>query len=601
LEGTNKVATNPKHLELLRAELSARGLAGFVVPLTDEHMSEYVGDYAQRLAWTTGFTGSAGNGAVLTEKAAIFVDGRYTIQVAAEVNDSYIERHHFEAYPLLKWIKDNSKSGDKIGYDPELATVAWEESARESLNGTGVQLVALDDNPIDSVWNEQPEPSLAPVYGHDQKYTGKTAEEKRVDISAELAKQGADAAVVTMLDSVAWAFNIRSKDVLNTPVPHAFALLDANEQATLFVDERKVTNELRVFLGNKVRLEPRSAFYSELAELGKQGKKVLVDRASNNARVFSTLKASGAALVEGQDPCILPKAKKNPTEVQGSRDAHVRDGAAICEFLCWIDDEAPKGGVDEIIAADKLWEFRQRREILKDRSFDTISAAGANGALCHYSVSEETNLPLVKDSIYLVDSGGQYLDGTTDITRTVVVGTPTDEMKDRFTRVLRGHIALAKTRFPKGTPGMALDAVARSPLWEVGLDYDHGTGHGVGSFLAVHEGPQRIAKFGSLVPLEEGMILSNEPGYYKEGEYGIRIENLVTVRPADSEEGREMFEFENLTWAPIDKRLINVEALDASELAWLNDYHSGVREKLYDLVDDATKPWLAVATEPMSH
>ena len=594
------MSTDPKHLEALRAELKRQNLNGFIVPLTDEHMSEYVGDYAQRLAWVTGFTGSAGNGAILAEKAALFIDGRYTIQAAAEVDDTYIERHHFETYPLLKWVKDNSKSGDRIGYDPELTTVEWEKTASKAFEDSGIELVALESNPVDAVWEDQPEPSLAEVYGHNARYTGKTADEKRVDIAAELQKKGADAAVITMLDSVAWAFNVRSQDVLNTPVPHAFALLDKDEQATLFVDERKVTDELRVFLGNKVRLEPRTAFYKELAELGASGKKILVDRASNNARVFKTLTEAGAKLIEGQDPCILPKAKKNKTEIQGARDAHIRDGAAICDFLHWIEVEAPKGGIDEIIAANKLWEFRQRRDILKDRSFDTISAAGANGALCHYRVSEETNLPLEMDSIYLVDSGGQYLDGTTDITRTVVVGTPTDEMKNRFTRVLRGHIALAQTRFPKGTPGMALDAIARKPLWEAGLDYDHGTGHGVGSFLAVHEGPQRIAKFGTMVPLEEGMILSNEPGYYKEGEYGIRIENLVTVRPASSEEGREMFQFENLTWAPIDYHLIDVSSLNDTELEWLNSYHSEVYEKLSGLVEGDTKDWLKQATAPLS-
>ena len=593
------MTTNPDHLTALRTELSAQKLAGFIIPLTDEHMSEYVGDYAQRLAWATGFTGSAGNGVVLQDKAAVFIDGRYTIQVAAEVDSAYIEHHHFETYPLLKWIKDNCASGAHIGYDPELATIAWEETAAKALEGTGIELVSVESNPVDKAWADQPEPSLAEVYGHGIRYTGKSAEEKRLDIAAELQKQGADVAVVTMLDSVAWAFNIRSQDVLNTPVPHAFALVDKHEQTTLFVDERKVTNELRVFLGNKVRLEPRTAFYSELEKLAANGNKVLVDRASNNARVFKTLRDAGATLIEGQDPCILPKAKKNPTEVQGARDAHIRDGAAICEFLHWIEVEAPKGGVDEIIAADKLWEIRQRRDILKDRSFDTISAAGENGALCHYRVSEETNLPLAMDSIYLVDSGGQYLDGTTDITRTVIVGTPTAEMKDRFTRVLRGHIALSQTRFAKGTPGMALDAIARRPLWEIGCDYDHGTGHGVGSFLAVHEGPQRIAKFGTMIPLEEGMIVSNEPGYYKEGEYGIRIENLITVCSAESAEGREMFEFENLTWAPIDHHLVEVSALNDTELAWLNSYHAEVYQKLHSLVDHETLNWLKKATTPL--
>ncbi|MEX0299933.1 MAG: aminopeptidase family protein P, partial [Kordiimonas sp.] len=394
--------------------------------------------------------------------------------------------------------------------------------------------------------------------------------------------------------------NIRAEDVHNTPVPHAFLVLDAEEQATLFVDERKVDNDLRVHLGNKVRLEPRTAFYNELAELGKAGKKILVDPTSNNAKVFQTLKETGATLIEGQDPCILPKARKNETERQGSRDAHIRDGAAICEFLHWLEGEAPKGNLDELGAAAKLMEFREKRSLLKGISFDTISGAGPNGALCHYKVDESSNRKLEMDSIYLVDSGGQYLDGTTDITRTVIVGTPTDEMKDRFTRVLRGHIALTMTRFPQGTAGMMLDSIARRPLWEIGLDYDHGTGHGVGSYLAVHEGPQRIAKFGTSVPLEEGMILSNEPGYYKEGEYGIRIENLILVTKSDADEERDMFEFENLTWAPIDRNLIDASGLDDIELKWLNDYHTAVYEKLAPLVDSETKAWLEKATAPIA-
>lgn len=594
------MATNPHHLAALRTELKSRDLDGFIVPLTDEHMSEYVGDYAQRLAWVTGFTGSAGNAAVLSDKAAIFVDGRYTIQVADEVDDTHVERHHFEAYPLLKWVKDNSKNGARIGYDPELATIMWEEQAATAFAGTGIELVAVDTNPIDAVWDTQPDASLAMVYAQPAEYAGKTPEEKRTEIAAELKKQGADAAVVTMLDSVAWALNIRAEDVHNTPVPHAFLVLDSDEQATLFVDDRKVDNELRVHLGNKVRLEPRAAFYNELAVLGKAGKKILVDPASNNAKVFKTLNETGATLIEGQDPCILPKARKNETEQQGSRDAHVRDGAAICEFLHWLEGEAPNGNLDELGAAAKLMEFRQKRALLKGISFDTISGAGPNGALCHYKVDESSNRKLDMDSIYLVDSGGQYLDGTTDITRTVIVGTPTDEMKDRFTRVLRGHIALSTTRFPKGTAGMMLDSIARRPLWEIGLDYDHGTGHGVGSYLAVHEGPQRIAKFGTSVPLEEGMILSNEPGYYKEGEYGIRIENLVVVKKAEADEEREMFEFENLTWAPIDRNLIDPSGLSDIELKWLNDYHATVYEKLSSLVDSETKAWLEKATAPIA-
>jgi len=597
------MVTNPQHLQDLREALSKESLDGFIVPLTDEHMSEYVGSYAQRLKWLTGFDGSAGNAAVLADKAAIFVDGRYTIQVAAEVDAEHFEHHHFQEYPLLKWIADHAVSGAKIGYDPELATVAWEESAAAILTPKGIELVAVDSNPIDSVWADQPEPSLAAVYAHPDKYAGKSPEEKRADIAASLKEQGVDAAIITMLDSVAWAFNIRSNDVLNTPVPHAFAVLEADEKATLYVDERKVDNSLRLHLGNHVRLEPRTAFYGDLEKLGQAGKTVLVDQDTNNAKVFNTLQQAGAILVEGQDPCILPKAVKNPVEQQGSRDAHVRDGAAIAEFLCWLEKTAPTGTVDELGAAAKLWEIRQKRDLLKDRSFDTISGAGPNGALCHYRVSEETNRTLDMNSIYLVDSGGQYLDGTTDITRTVIVGTPTAEMKKNFTRVLQGHIALATTRFPKGTSGMALDAIARRPLWQNGLDFDHGTGHGVGSFLAVHEGPQRIAKHGSPTPLQPGMILSNEPGYYKENEYGIRIENLVLVKAADaisgSDEGRGMMEFETLTWAPIDRNLIDASLLSDAERTWLNAYHATVYEKLAGLVDDETASWLKNAVAPL--
>ncbi|TNE64291.1 MAG: aminopeptidase P family protein [Alphaproteobacteria bacterium] len=594
------MASHADRLAALRTELETRGLAGFIVPLTDEHMSEYVGEYAQRLAWLTGFTGSAGNGVALLDKAAVFVDGRYTIQVAAEVDASLFERHHFEANPLLKWICDHAPAGSKIGYDPELATIAWEETARAKLADAGIDLVAVDGNPVDAVWADQPAEPLAPAMVHTTDRAGKSPQEKRADIAKALKEKKADAAVVTMLDSVAWAFNIRGTDVRNTPVTHAFALFEADESATLFINGAKVTDALRQHLGNTVRIEPREAFYDTLAGLGQAGKAVLVDRGSNNAKVFKTLGDAGAKLVDGRDPCILMKARKNAAEVAGSKDAHVRDGAAISEFLCWLEGEAPKGTVDELIAVDTLWKFRQKRELLKDRSFDTISGAGPNGAIVHYRVNEKTNRPLKMDEIFLVDSGAQYLDGTTDITRTVIVGTPTAEMKDRFTRVLKGHIGLSTTRFPKGTPGMALDAIARRPLWEAGLDYDHGTGHGVGSYLAVHEGPQRIAKFGTDIPLEEGMILSNEPGYYKEGAYGIRIENLVLVKKVAGEHEREIFEFENLTWAPIDRNLVDVDLLTDAELDWLNAYHAEVLAKVGPLVDATTKPWLEAATAPIS-
>lgn len=587
-------------LKALRSECKTRGLDAYVVPLTDEHMSEYVGAYAQRLPWLTGFTGSAGNAAITMNKAAVFIDGRYTIQAAAELDPSLFEHHLFDDVPLLAWLADNLAEGAAVGYDPELTTVAWEADARQAFARKGIKLVAVTSNPIDAIWTDRPSEPLAPAVAHPLDYTGTSAAEKRAAIAAGLREKGADAAVITMLDSIAWAFNIRGTDVDNTPVAHAFALLNADESATLYLAPEKVTAELRDHLGNGVRIEPRTSFYSELAALGAATKSVLLDRSSNNAKVFKTLEDAGANIVEGQDPCILPKAVKNDTEQEGSRQAHIRDGAAISEFLCWLAREAPKGGLDEMQAVDALWAFREKQGMLRDKSFDTISGAGPNGAIVHYRVSPETNRSIKDGELYLVDSGGQYLDGTTDITRTIVVGEPTAEMKDRFTRVLKGHIALSTTRFPKGTSGMALDAIARRPIWEAGLDYDHGTGHGVGSFLAVHEGPQRIAKFGSAVALQPGMILSNEPGYYKEGAYGIRIENLILVRPVAEQTERDMYEFENLTWAPIDRNLVDSAIMADNEINWLNEYHKTVFEIVSPLVDDTTKAWLEAATAPIS-
>ncbi len=592
------MTTNPDHIAALRQELSARNLDGFIVPLTDEHMSEYVGAYAERLAWLTGFGGSAGNAVVLLEKAAIFVDGRYTLQVKDQVSESLFEQHHFQEYPLLTWVADNVVKGAKVGYDPELATIDWVETATAALEKVGAELVAIDSNPIDAVWTDRPAEPLNPVAIHDEKYAGRSAENKRKDIAVALDEKKADAAVVAMLDSVAWAFNIRSTDVMNTPVAHAFAILRSDESATLFINPEKVSTEVRTALGNKVSIEPRSNFYTHLAEMGAAGQTVLVDRATNNAKIFNTLSNAGATLVEGQDPCILPKAVKNEVEQQGTRDAHVRDGAAITEFLHWLSVEAPKGTVDELSAVAKLWSFREARDLIRDNSFDTISGAGPNGAIVHYRVEPSTNRKLEPNSLYLVDSGGQYLDGTTDITRTIAVGDPTDEMRANFTRVLKGHIALGTAKFPKGTPGMALDALARRPLWDAGLDYDHGTGHGVGSYMAVHEGPQRIAKGSSDVPLEPGMILSNEPGYYKTGEYGIRIENLVLVRPADAGE-REMYEFETLTFAPIDRNLVDTSLMTETELEWLNTYHAEVYRKVSPLVSGDALTWLESATAPL--
>lgn len=594
------MTTNPAHLDALRGELKNQQLTGFIIPLTDEHMSEYVGSYAQRLEWVTGFQGSAGNAVVLLDKAAIFIDGRYTIQVKDQVDGDYVERHHFEEYPLKKWITDNMGENARIGYDAELATTGWVKAMGDHIEGEGGSLVAIDDNPVDAVWLDKPSAPMSELRVQDVKWAGKSAGDKREDIAKILKEKQVDAVVVTMLDCVAWAFNIRADDVENTPVPHAFAILRVDESGQLFVAPEKLTDNVRHHLGNSVEIKSRSAFYDELREMGERGETVLVDPASNNAKIFTTLTSSGATLVEGADPCILMKAVKNTVEQQGTRDAHIRDGAAISEFLAWFSVEAPKETLDELKVVAKLLEFRKAKDLIKDISFRTISAAGSNAALCHYSVSEETNLPIKRGELFLLDSGGQYSDGTTDITRTMIVGEPTPEHIECFTRVLKGHIALSSTKFPKGTTGQALDAIARKPLWEVGLDYDHGTGHGVGAYLAVHEGPQRIAKFGSGEPLQDGMILSNEPGYYKAGEFGIRIENLVLVKTADHDpEGRGIMEFENLTWAPIEQHLVDVALLTDDELAWFNSYHATVRDKLAGIINADAKDWLVAATEPL--
>ncbi|WND03059.1 aminopeptidase P family protein [Temperatibacter marinus] len=590
------VATN---LEALRGELKAQGLSAFLIPITDEHMSEYVGDYAQRITWATGFAGSAGNAAIGLDAAAVFIDGRYTIQVKQEVDGTLFGRHHFQEYPMLKWLQDHVTSGEKVGYDPELATIEFVESLQLALDKVGAVAVAVDQNPVDIVWESQPAEPLSPVVMHDAKYAGKTAAEKRTDIAAELEKKGADSAVITMLDSVAWAFNIRGKDVLNTPVVHAFALMHKDETADLFVEQSKVSDDVRTALGNAVRIRPREEFYSALQDLGRQNSTVLVDATTNNSKVFKSLEKAGATLVKGQDPCILPKAVKNPVEQQGTRDAHIRDGAAISKMLHWLSIEAPKGEIDELDCVDKLWSFRKELSMINDRSFDTISGAGPNGALCHYRVSEETNRKLDQNSLYLFDSGGQFNDGTTDITRTIAVGTPTAEMIENYTRVLKGHIQLTLMKFPQGTSGAALDTIARKPLWDVGLDYDHGTGHGVGSYLAVHEGPQRIAKGNNEIPLQAGMILSNEPGYYKAEEYGIRIENLVLVKELEGTYERPMLGFENLTWAPLDPTLIDRALLTEEEKQWVNDYHATVLEMISPQIDGEAADWLKKVCAPI--
>lgn len=593
------MSTHEDRLRALRAELARRALDGFVVPLTDEHMSEYVGAYAQRLAWLTGFGGSAGSAVVLPAEAAIFVDGRYTLQVREQVDAAHWSYQSVPETSIAAWLKDHAPQGARIGYDPWLHGKAWVKAAREALATRGAELVAVDTNPVDAVWPDRPLPSSARLVVHPVSLAGLSSADKRAAIAGELAGKGCDAAILTALDSIAWTLNVRGVDVDHTPVALAFAAIGADGTADLFVAPEKTDDAVRAHLGNAVRLHPRDAFPGWLA--GQAGRRLLVDPDRAVAAIFAALEQAGAIIVEGRDPALLPKAIKNPVEIAGHKAAQIRDGAALCRFLHWLSVTAPKGDVDELAASDRLRAFREETGCLRDLSFDTISGAGPNGAVVHYRASETTNRRLEPGSLYLVDSGGQYPDGTTDVTRTVAIGTPSHEMKLRFTQVLKGHIALARAIFPKGTRGSQLDVLARQFLWGSGVDYAHGTGHGVGSYLSVHEGPQRIATFaGGDEPLCPGMILSNEPGYYKAGEFGIRIENLVLVEKREIPGAeREMYGFETLTFAPIDRTLIDTILLTPVEREWVNGYHAAVLAAIGPNLDGEAAKWLDDATMPL--
>ena len=590
-------------LAALREQLKADRLDGFVVPLTDEHMSEYVGSYAQRLEWLTGFKGSAGIAAVLPQEAAIFTDGRYTIQVRQQVSPTEWSYQSVPETSVAEWLKDNAGDGARIGYDPWLHTGDWVKQATEQLAAKEAELVAVERNPIDAVWADRPEPSRARLIVQPDALAGKSSAEKRHDVADWLEQEGADAAVLAALDSIAWTLNVRGADVSHTPVALAYAVAHRDGTTDLFVAGEKIGDDVRVHLGNGVRLHERESFEPYLRSLS--GKLVAVDPERSVAAIGQALEAGGARLLKRRDPTVLPRAIKNAAEIGGHHAAQARDGAAVSRFLKWVEDNVADGGLDEMIAADKLEEFRREHGDLRDLSFDTISAFGPNGALPHYKGTAESNLPFKTGTLYLVDSGGQYQDGTTDITRTLAIGEPTAEMRDRFTRVLQGHIAIATALFPKGTRGGQLDSFARRPLWEAGCDYAHGTGHGVGSFLSVHEGPQRISPAGSSQPggdepLQAGMILSNEPGYYKTGEYGIRIENLVLVvenEVAGAE--KPMLGFETLTFAPIERRLIEKDMLSAREIEWLDDYHVEVVAKIGSQLSGNERAWLEKACEPL--
>jgi len=597
--------THEARLVALRKVLAEQGLDGFVVPICDEHMSEYVGAYAKRLEWLTGFAGSAGAAVVLRDSAAMFVDGRYTLQVREQVDGRFYSFEQVPAMSPAAWLAQHAPDQARIGYDAWLHTRDWAEAARRALAPRGGELVAVAANPVDAIWTGQPKPSDAPAFVHPIEFAGVEAADKRAAVADWLADKTCDAVVIAALDSVAWLFNLRGADVERTPVALAYALVHADGTADLFIAPEKVTPDLVAHLGAGVRLAARSAFEGALSGLG--GKRVAVDPERSVAAIFQALDSAGATVVPLTDPVIVPKAIKNPVEIAGHRTAQARDGAALVRFLHWLERAGPTGAETEITASDRLEGERRATNALIDLSFDTISGAGPNGAVVHYRAEAATCRTIEPNSVYLVDSGGQYRDGTTDVTRTVWIGpdAPTAEVCDRFTRVLKGHIALARAVFPAGTSGAQLDVLARQFLWSAGLDYAHGTGHGVGSFLAVHEGPQRIAKAqgaqaGTGHPLLAGMIVSNEPGYYRAGAFGIRIENLVLVEPRTiaGAEG-EYLGFATLTHAPIDRRLIDVALLDAGEREWLNAYHAQVRAIVAPLLDAADRAWLEAATAPL--
>ena len=592
---------SPQRLADLRAELRRRSLDGFVVPRSDEHQGEYVPPSAQRLAWLTGFTGSAGTAVALLDRAAIFVDGRYTIQVRAEVDCESFLPLHLVDQPPSRWLGEVLNRGERLGFDPWLHTSDQVETLRTACERCGAELVACPDNPLDAVWTDRPPPPLAPVFAHPESLAGRSSADKRADIAAALAGERLDAAVLTAPDSIAWLLNIRGGDVAYTPLPLSFAIIHDDGGVDLFLDGRKASPALIDHLGPATRLLEPAQLDAALARLGEQARRVRVDAATAPSQVVERLKQAGARLDRGADPCVLPKACKSPVELAGCRAAHRRDGVAMVRFLSWLAREAPGGTVDELTAAAVLEEFRRGGRHFHGLSFPTISGAGPNGAIVHYRSTPATNRRLAAGELYLVDSGAQYRDGTTDITRTVAIGPAGAEERHRFTLVLKGHIALAMAVFPAGTTGSQLDVLARQPLWSEGLDYDHGTGHGVGSFLSVHEGPQRISKLGNSTALRPGMIVSDEPGYYKAGAYGIRIENLVAVTeaPAPATAERSLLGFETLTLVPMDRTLIEPDRLSDAERGWLDAYHARVRAEIAPLVDGEALAWLEEATRPL--
>jgi Xaa-Pro aminopeptidase len=584
----------------LRVELAKRKLDGFIVLRADEHQNEYVPACEDRLGWLTGFSGSAGVAVVLAEKAALFVDGRYTIEARAQIDPALFAIEHVVEHPPQEWLAKNLKPDAAFGYDPVRITIDGVEKLKKACDKAGAKLYPVESNPVDAIWTDRPAPPLSPVTLYDLRYAGEASEAKLTRIREVLRKDQLDAAVLSDPASVAWTFNIRGNDVSHTPLPLSWAIVPREGNPSLFIDGRKLSNTVRDALSKLAAIEEPVQFIVALRKIAAGGRKIRLDQATASSALADAVENSGGVVSKGADPVLRLKAIKNETEISGMREAHRRDGAALARFLAWLDLEAPKGKLTEIDAVAALETFRRDTGKLKDISFPTIAGSGPNGAIVHYRVTEKSNRRLTPGELFLVDSGAQYEDGTTDVTRTVAIGEPSHEMRERFTLVLKGHIAIARSVFPEGTTGAQIDAFARAPLWAAGLDYDHGTGHGVGSYLSVHEGPARISKLGT-AKLEAGMVISNEPGYYKTGAYGIRIENLVLVvhapPPADAE--KKLLAFETLTRAPIDRRLILPSHLTLEELGWFDRYHARVRNEIAPLVDASTRAWLEAATAPL--
>jgi Xaa-Pro aminopeptidase len=592
-EDTADPSQSASRIAALRAILKRLGLDGFIVPRADRQQNEYVPPSEERLSWLTGFTGSAGLAIILQDRAVLFVDGRYTLQVRDQVDLALVTPVPIATTNPEKWLEQNLKSGQKLGYDPWLHTPGQIERFEKAAATAGATLVAVDHNPIDAIWTDRPKPPHGKVSLHPLRLAGEAAEKKRARIVKALGT--ADVLLVSDPHAVAWAFNIRGKDVSHTPLPLAFALIPKQGLPRLYIEEAKLDETTRAALKPLATIADPQQIKADLAERGRAKARILFDSATVPVKLTKALKDAGGNAEIGIDPIALMKAAKNKAELDGARQAQLRDAVAMVHFLHWFDREAPRGKLTEIDAAEALETFRRQSRKLKDVSFPTISAAGSNSAIPHYRVTTSSNRKIGK-GIFLIDSGGQYEDGTTDITRTLSVGRPSAEMRDRFTRVLKGNIAISRAVFPKGTSGAQLDSFARKALWDAGLDFDHGTGHGVGAYLSVHEGPQRIAKIGT-TSLEPGMILSNEPGYYKAGEYGIRIENLVVVEKLTIKGAeREMLGFETITLVPIDTRLIEPKLLTDDELKWFNAYHARVRQTLLPHVEGDAKKWLRNAT-----